>query len=84
MDSEYGDYSYTRATAALERARSTAGPTEAGLWRIAFVESAAAITEALFQVAGSISGLGFDSEEVQSISYRLSSIAEAIEKLARP
>lgn len=81
MDSSMGDYSYDRAMEAIARARQTGGPMEGGLWRTAFVESAAAITEALFEVAGSISGLGFNSEEVISMNSRLRHIAEAIEKL---
>jgi hypothetical protein len=75
--------SYKRAAEAIARARATEGVTEGGMLRTAIVESAAALTEALFELAGSVGGSAFNDE--QEFFYRLSSlddIAKAIEKLA--
>ena len=77
---------YTRAAEAIARARDTEGTTEEGLWRTAVVESAAAITEALFDLSDSVSRSGGLADE-QELYYRLSGlgdIAAAIQKLAPP
>ena len=55
--SDYPEYAYDRALWHLNRAAYTEGATEAGLWRMAAVESAAAVVVALFAVADAISEL---------------------------
>ena len=82
LDPNYEEYgAYARAAEAIERARSTEGVTEGGLWRTAVVESAAAITEALFALTGAYQA--FDPESLDSIAYKISDVADAIEKIAR-
>jgi len=71
---------YERAAEAIARARQTEGADDPGLWRTAIVESAAAITEALFALSGNYQN--FDPEDITGIGYKLGDIAEAIEKLA--
>jgi hypothetical protein len=71
---------YKRAAEAIARARETEGVTEGGLWRTAVVESAAAITEALFALTGNYQN--FDPDDLTNIGYRLADIAEAIDKFA--
>jgi hypothetical protein len=81
LDENRPEYdAYSRAAEAIARARETEGTSEAGLWRTAVVESAAAITEALFALTGNYQY--FDPDDLTNIGYRLSEIADAIEKLA--
>ena len=80
LDEHQGSYDsdrYARAAEAIARARETEGVTEGGMMRTAIVESAAAITEALFNLAGS-NYQHFDPEDLTSLGYKLSDIAEAI------
>lgn len=72
---------YSRAAEAIARARETEGVTEGGLLRTAVVESAAALTEALFALSGAYQQ--FDPESLDSIAYRISDVADAIENIAR-
>jgi predicted RNA-binding protein with EMAP domain len=82
LDEYQGDYdAYKRAAEAIARARETEGVDDAGLWRTAVVESAAAITEALFNLAGSYQN--FDPDDIAMIPSRLGDIADALETIAK-
>lgn len=80
-DVETSEFPYERAQLAIARARETEGVSESGLWRTAVIESAAAITEALFEIASSVAAV-----DAEDLSYRLSSLADianALEKIAK-
>lgn len=82
LDENWPEYdAYRRAAEAIARARETEGVTEEGMMRTAIVESAAAITEALFQLSGNYQV--FDPDDLTTLGYKLSDIAEAIEKVAK-
>lgn len=78
---QWGTDAYKRAAEAIERGRHTEGVTEDGMLRTAIVESAAALTEALFNLAGHYQA--FDPEDITAIGYKIGDVADAIEKIAR-